>query len=453
MFEHIIDNLAATGDFVLSLAQEAGSDQASVTLAQAGSLSAAYRDGEMEEARSSRPQGLSVSLFVNKRYGSYSTNDLRDEALRDFIQRSITLTRELEPEEARSLPDPGRYAARPPEDLKLFAEEVADLDALTINRLAKQAEEALRSEAEALGVDPVTVNGAASRSFTHLYHAASNGFAGAMSKTSWSVSSQIGIMDPSRKGQRRLGGFGVHFASFQDWQPERAVHQAAREAVARAAGQLEARPVASGRYTVLVENTAALRLVSALLSPLSGQNIYHGQSFLSGQSGCPVACPLLTLTDAPGLPGRLGSRWFDEEGAASTPMPLIEKGILKNFYLDTFHARVLNMQPTTASPSNIVLQPTVKAGFREMLADLGEGLAVTGFLGGNHNPTTGDFSFGINGYRVRQGRILHPVDGMNMSGNFRKLWPSLMEAGDDAWQFSSLLVPSLLFECADFSGK
>ena len=42
---------------------------------------------------------------------------------------------------------------------------------------------------------------------------------------------------------------------------------------------------------------------------------------------------------------------------------------------------------------------------------------VTGFLGGNSNGLTGDFSLGIQGFRVRNGAIAEPVAEMNMSGN------------------------------------
>jgi len=52
---------------------------------------------------------------------------------------------------------------------------------------------------------------------------------------------------------------------------------------------------------------------------------------------------------------------------------------------------------------------------------------VTSFLGGNSNGTTGDFSLGVQGFRIRGGKLAEPVGEMNIAGNHmscgRSSWP------------------------------
>ena len=77
---------------------------------------------------------------------------------------------------------------------------------------------------------------------------------------------------------------------------------------------------------------------------------------------------------------------------------------------------------------------------------------VTGFLGGNSNDTTGDFSFGIVGMLVEDGRAVQPLNEMNISGNLGDLLSHLVEVGNDPFPYSSWRLPSLLFEGVQFSG-
>jgi PmbA protein len=87
-----------------------------------------------------------------------------------------------------------------------------------------------------------------------------------------------------------------------------------------------------------------------------------------------------------------------------------------------------------------------------MISTLKKGIVVTGFNGGNCNGSTGDFSYGIEGYLVEDGTIIHPVNEMNISGNMNQFLFNLTEAGNDIIEGTSLRVPSLLFEDVDFSG-
>jgi PmbA protein len=81
------------------------------------------------------------------------------------------------------------------------------------------------------------------------------------------------------------------------------------------------------------------------------------------------------------------------------------------------------------------------------------GICVTGFNGVNSTPTTGDFSFGIEGFLVENGEAAQPVSEMNITGNLLSLWSRLEETGNNPRRTSSWRIPSLLFSGVSFSGE
>ena len=98
------------------------------------------------------------------------------------------------------------------------------------------------------------------------------------------------------------------------------------------------------------------------------------------------------------------------------------------------------------------LQDTEKdVSLKDILQLCGNGILVTGFNGGNSNPVTGDFSFGIEGFAFSKGKITHPVREMLITGNLMELWNSLIAAGSDMRQSVRWQVGSLAFENVTFS--
>jgi PmbA protein len=203
---------------------------------------------------------------------------------------------------------------------------------------------------------------------------------------------------------------------------------------------------------MVVENRAAARLVGTLLEPLTGAALQQHRSCFAGQEGRTVASPLLTLTDEPFLRRGLGSRTYDEEGLRPRRRNLIEGGELKGYLIDVYYGRKLGRPPTGGSIGNLLLPPGGKS-LERLLDELGRGVLVTGFLGGNSNPATGDFSFGVMGYFVEGGHLCHPVSEMNITGSHLGLWHNLAAVGADPYPWSSWRLPSLLFHEVQFSGS
>ena len=107
--------------------------------------------------------------------------------------------------------------------------------------------------------------------------------------------------------------------------------------------------------------------------------------------------------------------------------------------------------PTFGSRSNLVLTPGEKT-LEELVSTLEKGILVRGFIGGNSNPTTGDFSMGVYGNIIEKGAIQDAISEMNIAGNHKELWKRLVAVGGDPYPYSSLLVPSVVFDDMQFAG-
>jgi len=222
----------------------------------------------------------------------------------------------------------------------------------------------------------------------------------------------------------------------------------ALERVLRKLGQ---RKVASGKYTMIVDNMNSSRLLSPVIGAIYGSSIQQKNSFLLDKIDQKVASDKMTLIDEPHLVKASGARYFDSEGVATKRLPVFEQGILKTYYIDTYSANKMGMEQTIGSPSIL----TMRNGDKDLdglIASIDKGILVTGFNGGNCNSTTGDFSYGVEGFLIERGKLSQPISEMNATGNMLSLWSNLAEVGNDPRLSSSWRIPSLLFNGVDFSG-
>jgi PmbA protein len=132
-------------------------------------------------------------------------------------------------------------------------------------------------------------------------------------------------------------------------------------------------------------------------------------------------------------------------------LPVIENGVLRNYYLDTYYGRKLGSRRPPAGTSNLDWKLGEKSR-KSSSRDVGEGIFVTGFIGGNSNGLTGDFSFGVSGFRIREGKLAEPVSEMNISGNHLEFWKKLTALGNDPFPYSAQRTPTLVFDGIQVAG-
>jgi PmbA protein len=431
---------------VVDLALKEGAKEARATAYKNRDVELQWRDGKVEKVSEAISRGVSFQLFVDGRYVALGTSDLRPDALAKFVGDTVQMARAITADPYRSLPDKALYAGRANVALDLFDRSIDGLDADARRKLGKELEDAARSAEGAGAILSVTTGVSTSQGWSA--RVASNGFAGERESSEVTLSCDVSVKDPDgRRPEDGLYATAHHLADL----PKAA--DLGRGATLRALAAIGAKKAESKVMPMIVENRVARRVVAALLGGLSARALQQKQSFLEGKLGSPIASKLVTLVDDPLIPRGLGSRLWDGEGLAAKKFTVIEGGVLKSYYVDDYYGRKLKMAPTTAGASNLIFAaPSAKGGLEDVLKSTGDGVLVTGFLGGNTNATTGDYSLGVQGFRIRGGKRAEPIAETNVSGNLLGLWQKLVLLGADPYPYSSVRTPTMVFDGVQFAG-
>lgn len=426
----------------VELARASGADGVCASVGASRGRDFTWRGGRLEKVQEDTSRRLSVALYVDGRFSTHATNDLEPARLRTFLADAVALTRLLERDPFRCIPDPALYADRPRIDLELSDPALDALSTEDCLELCRALHDAAADHPAVVSVQSrVMVGQGASARVT------SNGFADAEAGGSLWYGAEVSARDGDARVPEASRYAGArHRADLPD--PRRLGREALERVLAR---QGEAK-LASARTTLVLDPLAAASLLGRVLGVLTAGAVQQGRSYLAGKRGAALASPLLSLTDDPLIPRGLASRRYDGEGISARPLALVEGGVLANYYVDTYYGRKLGWEPTSGSRSNV----RVALGEHDLaglVRAAGSGFYVRGWLGGNANPTSGDFSFGFQGQRIEGGALGAPVSEMNVTGNFLELLPRLAALGNDPDPSSTLMAPSLLFEDVEFSGR
>ncbi|MDD4922463.1 MAG: TldD/PmbA family protein [Bacteroidales bacterium] len=399
------------------------------------------RDRQLDKLQQSSENQMVLNLYVDGRYGSFSTNRMEKKELGKFITNAVESVRYLAPDTYRQLPKPELYYKGGQSDLALYDPKMRELQPDEKLGLAYSAAN------EILGTDEriLSVQSSYSDGDSFSYMVASNGFEGESALSFYSLSVSVSVKG---EGESRPESYWYDQALSYEDLIKTDIGKIALERTLQKLGQEK---IKSGSYCMVVDNLNSVRLLSPILSALSGSALQQNNSFLLGKMGQQVLSAQVTLVDDPHIPHSFGARYFDNEGVATRQRLVFDKGVLKTYFIDTYHALKMEMEPTIGGPSHLVLEKGCRS-MEEIVASMEKGILVTGFNGGNSNSSSGDFSFGVEGFLIENGKLMQPVSEMNVTGNLLNLWNHLVEIGNDPRLNSAYLIPSLMFEGVDFSG-
>lgn len=442
------DSLASLmdlGDRVVALALSLGAQEARAGIGRSVSTELTRRDGRIEKAEESRSLGLRVSLLVEDRFSAHATSDLRPAAIEEFLTRAVEATRFLEPDPDRRLTEAGLMGTADPEGLDAWDDAVLDTRSEGRRQLLAEIEDHTRQQ----GAD-VTIRSVSSSTWdgrSERVTITSNGFRQGWRSTSIGSGVSLSLEDVGgRLPEAWFMTGGRHTEALV--QPA----EIARIAVEAARHRLGSGPAASGRYPMLVDNRIAGRVLGILLGPMQAESIYEQRSCLADKLGARVAAAGFSIHDDPLIPRAPGSYPYDGDCLPARPRTLVQDGVLQQFLVDVYNGRRLGWTPNSGSTGNLILPPGTESP-EAILARLPRAIKVEGFLGGNTNPTSGAFSFGVHGVLYENGQPVRNISEMNVSGDLFELFERFAAAGNDVWTRSSWRTPSVLFDDIQFSGS
>ena len=222
----------------------------------------------------------------------------------------------------------------------------------------------------------------------------------------------------------------------------------------------------TGKTKVLFLPETLYALVWRLKAATQGKSVYEGVSPLKDRLGEKVFSDALTVIDRPLDDAWAGARAFDDEGTACRDMPIVEAGVLRNFYFDRFYAAKMKAEPTghgfrpgiasRVAPSleHLVIEPG-GSSFVDLLKEMGTGIIVGGAMGAHSgNILNGDFSIGLSpGLYVTDGGIAGHVKDAMVAGNIYETLQHVVGVGDTLYPSFMGKFPAVLLDDVSFAAR
>lgn len=408
------------------------------------------KNGELHQYSVSDSLSLKFRLIVNGRMGSASTQILDDEAvdlLIDGARENASLIESAD--EQFFYPGDSEYP-----EIPLYSQKLAQLSAAEKIELAKELEK--RTLAQDSRIQQIEDCG--------LFYA--EGEFAMRNTLGLNVYQQNNLLGGytvaiAREGERVNTGSETFFVHDPE---EIDLEAVARAAASDAVSGLNATPVTSGSYRILLRRDMAATMLSTFSGIFSAESAQRGLSLLKGMEGETIAAECVTLMDDPHRKNGGASCPFDGEGVATKVKPVIENGRLTTLL---HNLKTANKQgvATTANassgkdiaPSNFFFVPSERSE-DEMLQLTGDGLFITDLMGmhAGANPVSGDFSLAAKGFLIKEGKLSRPVDQVTIAGNFYSLLKDIEAVGGDLhFKFPSgscFGSPSLLIKKLSVAG-
>jgi PmbA protein len=249
-----------------------------------------------------------------------------------------------------------------------------------------------------------------------------------------------------------------------------------RTAGENAISMLGGKPAQTGELRVILRPEALFDLLQNTVVPgFFGPSIEQGESFYSKKTGKKVAASELTLVDDPTVTAGPSSYSFDEEGAGSRRVPLIEDGVMTGALYDNFAATMYgkaatasgmryvrlddstsHRRPPTTGCRNLVIESETMP-YSELVEETKRGIIVD-YVMGSHtaNRVSTDFSVAIYaGCYVEKGEIAYPLRGGMISGRAAVMLEDITLADDmkvlSGREGSGAYLPSVAVEGLNYS--
>src|SRR5580704_11815508 len=320
----------------IRLALERGATDAECTLAEGEEFSAQVRMRALETLKDAGSRRAGLRVLVGKRVGSAHTSDLSGAGMRQMVESALAIAAISTEDPYADLPDASELGSLGG-DLRLYSDDIHGIDTPARIQAAFETEEA------ALSWDPRITNseGASFGAYSgQRVFANSRGFLGAYRTSSCSLHAT----PVAREGESMERDYW--YSSARRHAQLETPAAIGRRAAERTVRRLGARKVTTQKVPVIFDPQTARTLLGNVFDAVEGDSIYRSASFLAGKLGELVASENVTIIDDGTLPGLFGTSPFDDEGVPSRRTVVIERGVLKNYLLNSYTARKLSLKTT-----------------------------------------------------------------------------------------------------------
>ncbi len=419
----------ALAESVLRRALSRGGDFAELYAERRSSFSVSLDDRKVESAQTGMELGASVRVIAGDATYFGHVDGLAEADLKRVASAVASAVARGE-----TKPRPLRTAVPPAmQRIKVRPEEVP------AGQKAKMLVEC-DERARGAGAEVIQVSAGYNELRRQLQIANSDGVVTSDDRTRVRLGAQVVARSGERveAGSESLAGH-AGFELFDD-DPAGVADEAAR----RALTMLQARPAPTGRMPVVVGNGfGGVLFHEATGHGVESDAVQKQASVYAGRLGERLAGTLLTAYDDGTMPGEWGTDAIDDEGTPCQATRVIDEGELCIYLYDLTRGRK-DGRPSTGNGrrqsfrhlpiprmTNTYIAPG-EATREQIIEDVERGLYAVSFAGGQVEPATGDFVFGVSeGYLIESGKVTAPVRGATLIGNSLDVLKRIDAIGDD----------------------
>jgi PmbA protein len=384
-----------------------------------------YEAGFIKKAFKKNSSGLGLRIIgENGKEGMTFTSDYSDSAIERILRDGrIMMKVSTENPDFKNLAVPSKKYNSVD---GIYDPEIDDLNLEDIKELINPIFDLKKKE-----IAPHSLSGNFSSSINSVFIFNSNGINQNEKKSYVNINAEISLLENS----------GFPSSGFS-WQSESHLKDLLVEDVADKSYQMAYRglnkiSVETGKYPILLSPLAvAFFLIDPISKAINSEAVQHQMSFLADHRNKEIGAKSFTLVDDPYIPGKLNTTSFDCEGAATKPITIIDKGVLNEFYYNSFtagkegietngHASRSHYASNVGISNHNLIMSEGKDNWEDILAGIKKGIYFD-YTGDSPNYVSGDFSgLILTGCLIEDGKITKSLSealiGINLLDAFKRI--------------------------------
>ena len=442
-------NLKKKASDLLQMAIDAGANQADVILSKGSQFSLSAQNNDIDKYKVSGSQVIGLRVIKDQKIGLSYTESLAEDAMQIAVNSALDNAQNSEANEFESIESKEEefiFEAEGKTDNSSTSEKIEFV--LGLEEKVKQADKR---------VTAVPYNGL-SVSDSESYYLNSNNVFGFQAFKYLSCHTSALINENGNSSMHYHGEVGH---SLKELNYKKCIS----ESVFHASEWLKAKSLKTNNYDIIFTLDAFEQVFMCFSNIFSGKGAMDQVNPFREKIGKKILGGNLSLRDIPQYKDTFIKSYFDSEGFASTDLTLIEDGVLKSFYHNSVTAKFFKIPNTghaaRGAKSALGVSGNTKVISGGSLTD--ENLKQGSYfeihsLQGLHsgaNKISGEFSFAASGYFCENGKVLYPVKGVTVSGNFHKMLASIEQAGSaiHATGDKGFFAPLIKFEKVSVAGE
>jgi PmbA protein len=425
----------------LRLCQKRGAEQAEVLLIRHLEKAASVFNQKVQLSGANETTRMTVRVFRDHRGAVIHGNVATEEMLETLVNQVIGILPHTSQDKYLGAAESSGVGADGP--LEIFDERLAQLPINRVEEIALAAEQKIK-EHDKRTENLITTNLQVQTQTVSLRTSA--GFSGSYQHTLATLVANA-MMDQA--DQRNLGTAVTVARSLDGLDLNKTAEHVLQE-LTQMAGT---RPTPTGEFPVLFAPASARSIAAMMFQMCSGPATLFVETLSLGKLNDAVCSTQLTLVDDATKKDGIGSAPFDHEGVKPARKVVIEKGVLKDYLLNSYYGRSLQR----SSIGNAVANGDARFGVRysnayiepgdsdpdDIVADLKRGFLVTRFLAPSM-PLAVNFTQAAAGFWIEDGKVAYPVRAAAIAAPLREMLEGVVAVGKDLDHDAAIASPTLL---------